>query len=319
MRRPSTALVPYAVLGAASLGLFSACGGTNGRENLPNGGNLTDPSADGGPALDSAQPFDGGFDAAPDATLDAAAATSEAGDDSGAFDATILYADAARLPDVFVVESGPVDSGPVVPPPWASWPVCQTDTQVPYDCPLTDDAAGCPTRVWWKNEKCDECIRAAIASDHASGSTYGTYPPCSDLHGAGPAMSPSAPDPKSSQFDLCAGLFTCVLDQCTDMTTCAKAVAIFCGTESTADCEGEAGPAGPCVKQVQAAYESVDPTFIVNHFETDPIPGQVGSEGKEIGYLLQLAFINCTTYCIVADAGPSQLDAAPNPTCNTSP
>src|SRR5271167_1623940 len=116
---PGAALALAFILASA----IGACGGTSGHELLPAAPGSPSSGASGGMAPDAND--DGPADATP----------ADGGGDSG-FDATIEYADAARLNVALeAAAAAAVPEGSVAPeaaaPPWAAWPLCNQDTYDP--------------------------------------------------------------------------------------------------------------------------------------------------------------------------------------------
>jgi hypothetical protein len=304
----------FLACGLTLLGVLSACGGTTGREDLPN----SDPALqDATVASEASAQLDGGFDAsvaAFDATGNVADATLEGspGDDSSnlGFDVEILYADAARLPHF---EGGPAsdatveaEAGP--PPPWANWPACACDYVNPNNLslpPVPDEAGSCPTFVWTNSGACDRCIRVNCDGPQSPGAAPFLFPPCCDLSHDG-GVATSGPATGVLKFQLCGDLFSCVLAH--DNAVLLQSD-LYCGRGvTTMDCE-HGSASGPCKSEIEAAFETTDPTTIINNFiATDPGQG-VDLSGTEVTNLLSCVDVpmDCKDVCfpVISSEGGS--------------
>lgn len=301
-----------ALAGAFACG-FVACGGTSGREGLPQA-STADLPADGG-ADTTASPADGAStDAAADSTRSPAdspaGSPAEASGDDGGFDAGIEYADSARLPDVFA--PGTADSGAAVVNAWASWPVCAPDIPFLDDNgdllggEATDDAGACPVYDWTAlsgsdagmaaGQACDECIRsnACGAASILSNAAYGIFPPCSDLRAAGTSSQGPPSLAGKPLFDLCAGLFECVLRTgCAISVSPPKVVNCYCGTAKGQACLQPGAANGACMLEIEGAMQLTDPMSITGLL-TDPTATAAWHAGAEVMGLFDCALTGQT-------------------------
>jgi hypothetical protein len=310
-----------AILAAFSLAVLEAvvaCGGTNGREGLPNQGNPPPTDQDGTVVgKDGSQDALSGDAAGNDATVETGA--------DGSFDVTIQYADAARLPEVGLGESGGSDAsaeaGVVI-----NLPTCACD-YIPANialCPVPDDGGSCPTHVWTASERCDQCVRYLC---EAPGSLF-SFPPCCDIDRN--AKASTGPGKGTPLFALCADVYSCAMQACSQgqcgttstSGTTPHLSGIFCGQGViTDDCENTTdpskGPKGPCRQQIESAFQGLAPNEILLQL-TSTVQAKPFSPGSEVLALVQCAIANCTQYCFspdagVVDSGPG--DGAPPPTC----
>lgn len=316
MTRSPRATAMLAAAGIAAFAEIEACGGSTGREGLPIG------SADATSETGARAPVvEAGLDANPPASDAGPPATSpgDAGSDAS-FDATIEYADGARLPDVGAptTEAGAAEAGGP-PPAWTTWPLCaceQVDlmkfnpgsTLVDSGAILMDDASACRTQIWTNSQACDDCIRnnGLADSTNAIGNGISLFPSCCDLSrdGGGASAGPAKGNGKS-QFQLCAELFACLFDQQATLSLEA-----YCGAGvSTATCVN-GGAAGSCKAQVEAAFETTSAQEIVNQDWNANTQGKVGSEGEEVSYLYNAALMSCAAECIPTPS--SSADASPD-------
>ena len=312
MTGPSNAAALLGAWVAAALVVLSACGGTNGREDLPNGGDLSsaneDATVDG--QAESSVPLDSGSDAVPDGAIEAApdgALDATLGDDSGdaGFDVDIMYADAARLPHFeggAIADSGTVEAAP---PPWANWPTCACDQLASNGQDIVVDEAGtCPSFVWTRSATCDSCLRNA-GCDTPPPPTW-VFPPCCDVREAGAATT--GPGQGIPKYDLCAALTYCAYHKYVASPN-SSVVEIYCGDASlSTDCPAGKGN-GVCRAEVESAFETQDPHTILLNF-TSKAQGQLGSEGVEVASVLGCVSANCATQCLTAGGGATDAGGA---------
>ncbi|HEY4013595.1 MAG TPA: hypothetical protein VGM06_09670 [Polyangiaceae bacterium] len=240
-----------------------ACGGTTGREGLPQ---QTAPTSD---ASDSTFENDGSLDAGSDATL----GMNDTADAAIDVAAIIMYADAARLPKV-PDASVLVDAGAVV-EPWSVWPTCAPDSPI-FDPtnPLqvlgesADDGGACTGFNWLAvgdagvvgdaGKACGDCLRENVCGVPVVG---GVFPPCSDLREAGTAAEGTGAG--QPLFDLCASLFDCVAQTSCVGTSSEDPNAMtfncYCGTAAGGACLVPGAANGPCKTQIEAAFQVAQP------------------------------------------------------------
>lgn len=285
-----------ATLCIASTILALACGGTTGREGLP----------------------DQGIDGGQDATVTIADASGPEADlDSGAFDVTILYADRV-LPDVAVpidAEAGAGEAGnpwPNCPPflpvlgfesdgaailltPDAALAALQSgtyDDQIPseYDdagqiVPAPDGSV-CASYGWLGSPAIDDCTMQQTPG-------FIGLPPCNWCADAGVAAA--GPMAGAERYDVCMALYQCAL-----RTGCGAArgsavasnAPCLCGAASAAECEMDAG--GPCATEELAALENVSgpgaiESALKGYFNYDLGVGQEGTCGSVLNVLFETA------------------------------
>jgi hypothetical protein len=290
------ALVMAAMLG----GLF--CGGSTGREGLPQQLATGEPNADG----------------AADSTVGATIGSP----DTGAFDVVILFADRG-LPDV---AAPPSDAGTAEGgaggypwpdcPPWVPvtngvpTPLAQAFTLIPAeyddagDVLLTDagkvlpdpDGSPCATYPWLGSTKADNCL---VSSGSAE---FVPFPPCNWCVNAGTAVQ--GPGAGEARYDLCIQLYQCMVrtgcgQRDVPGVSLAASGGCLCGT-NTADCDAN----GPCAKEELAAMESLsDPASlgVTQLAYTSGDPKMIGYCGKFLNNVYLTAF---QTGCFRGDGGP---------------
>jgi len=234
-----------AALSTTAILVGFGCGGTTGREDLPaQETNLGAPDVDAG--IDATLSGDGGADD---------------GQDNGAFDVTIVYADRV-LPDVTPPpETGAGEAGypwPNCPPFIAvrggmAVPLGTERDQVPAaytddgGSVVAPDGSACDTYGWLTSPTVDECVTST-----AGNPAYVLLPPCNWCVDAGTAVQ--GPRKGDSRYSICLDLYECILaNQCglsaDDQSSC------LCGTQSGADCANNPQPTGPCANLEIAALE----------------------------------------------------------------
>ena len=335
MSGPSNATTLLVAWVVAPLWALGACGGTTGKEDLPDVGSPYSVDQDATVDAEASDASDGGFDqGTPDSGLDATLGALD-GDGDSTFDVTIQYADAARLPDVVAVaeSGGGMDSAAETGPVGPTWPACGCD-YVPTDitlCPVTDDAASCASSqfVWTRSARCDQCARYNCEISNEIGNTTPPLPPCCDIPRTG-NIATSGPKTGTSRYDLCVDYFSCIVRSCSGgQCTQSSAVSVLCGDAGTTDCEmGKTN--GPCANEAFAAFEQnpTDPsaiTFMINHFTDVTLAGKVGAAGGEVGGLYAcmvqpVTNAGCYELCFSADAGDDAApgyspDGGPSPSC----
>jgi hypothetical protein len=234
----------------------AACGGTNGREDLPA---TPSPNAPDSAVIDATIASNGGDDAAiADEAIDT--------------DAGIQFANPNRLPgsaqgagsgEGGTALTGADGGAEAAAPSWASWPTCIPDSLLTHPTrEVPDDSGTCPTFNWTPTfgadggsdagETCDQCLRKSVCG---IGTPQGIFPPCSDLRTAGTAQQGAGMG--EPLFDLCAALFTCVSQSSCTGTDPSGANAdihnCYCGTATGAACLVEGGANGVCKTQIEMA------------------------------------------------------------------
>jgi hypothetical protein len=261
---------------ATGLGGLFACGGTSGHEDIP----TTPPASSGGD----------------DATVEPEVDSGSA--DATTVDVTLQYANPARLNNV-------VSLPPAVNPDagsdaaYLNWPnYCSCDDP---NSGNVDDAGMCGTYVWI-NPACDNCIR------NIAGCAYGysgSFPPCCGLAEAG-LVGPGSPAMGEGQFVACGNLWDCVMDNANVWVNSGVPEDLFCGDAGASCSVVTSGPGaanGPCLSEVQSAYETQDPAAILTSWSNFLLPGSPGAEGHQIIALLPCVLHNCKDECFPADAG----------------
>jgi hypothetical protein len=286
---------------------LEACGGTNGREGLPQPNTST------------------AADAGVDGTLEAA--SPDGGDASEAFDTAIQYSEAS-LPDI----SPPRDAGNMQ---VNSLPLCAPDipavlnpdgsvtpfyeggtatlggagSGTPTELPaiftddggqvLAPDGSPCATQVWLGSAACDECVRVGtggVPNDPWHGA-FGTavLPPCSDLAEAGTAAVGLGAG--QTRYQLCINLYNCIMRTgCWATSPPGTLGACICSYPSAFSCFAEGGP-GPCLDEEKAALEisggtPPDQYLLLNKILFDTNPG-VGHAGGATNWMFQFMNDNC--------------------------
>ena len=255
-----------------------------------------------------------------DASVDVSVPDASANDvfDTGAFDVTLLYADAARLSgyeasspsssdsSVAVNEGdsgsggdgAPGDNGEAdvqveaAPPVWDTWPTCACDTLDDLANTVVDDSGTCSTATYTQNASCDYGIRyEGPACDTQAG--YTEFPPCCGFRDAG-FPGANAVDPTHDKFFLCGQLFTCIFGP--DAGFYAPLAAGHYGTDNIyypycgdrpdgavgvggTWCFQDNQAQGGCKPQIEAAFETTDPKTIQAGWGKAIPVNQVGSVG----------------------------------------
>jgi hypothetical protein len=270
-------------------GLAFACGGTTGR---PDTGETPTPTGE--------QP-DGGMDSTvviPPTPIP----------DAGLFDVVIQYADRV-LPDVSVPGEGGSEAGYPWPncPPWVkvnaagavvpliragTWVVTEyddtgmvvtNDAGTPVPAP---DGSPCATYPWYGSAATDQCLNAVLytVGDPAR------FPPCSWCVDAGTVMQGSRLG--DQRFTVCEDLYLCMLNSgCAasgDPATC------LCGTESSAVCQADHNPPGPCASQEMAALEEIpgDTSDALQNYLSGFGSSALGVCGSELNSIFDLGNSN---------------------------
>jgi hypothetical protein len=232
-------------------GLAFACGGTTGR---PDTGETPPPTG---------EPPDGGMDSTviPPTPIP----------DAGLFDVVIQYADRI-LPDV----NAPSEGGSAAGYPWPNCPawekvnaagvvipgsrpgtwivteyddtgmVAIDDAGTPVPAP---DGSPCATYPWYGSAASDQCISAVgyHLGDPAR------LPPCSWCADAGTVMQGSRLG--DQRFTVCEDLYLCMVNS--GCAASGDSQSCLCGTESSAVCQADHNPPGPCASQEMAALEEI--------------------------------------------------------------
>ncbi|HZU85271.1 MAG TPA: hypothetical protein VE987_20210 [Polyangiaceae bacterium] len=276
---------------APAVSIEVACGGTNGREDLPMDSVAGDATTVGDAADSGVAP---GADAAGDAAVDVG---------NGAFDVVIVYAD-RELPDVGTTPgAGDAEAG-------SAWPNCPpfipvrngrpatlmtyTD-QIPSDyddagnvVPARDGGA-CATYPWLGSVAADHCTTSN------SGDSFVLLPPCNWCVDAGAAVQgPHAGEPR---YSICMRLYSCMMQ-----SGCGgNGLTCLCGSEDpTTTCPTDPHPPGPCADLEMGALEETPATLqdaVQNFLDTDPaFTGSCGS-------LLNALFASAVSDGCLADAG----------------
>jgi len=287
-----------------------ACGGTTGREGLP------DPSPDGGQDATVALVETGGQDASLG---------------TGAFDVTILYADVV-LPDVAApaAEAGeagypwpncppflPIvgygsDGAPVVLPPDAADLAID---QIPsaYDdagqIVAAPDGSACAAYGWLGSVAIDQCTES-----NSSGTSFALLPPCNWCVDAGTAAA--GPGIGSPRYELCIALYQCMM-----RTGCAARGNSYCicGTPSAeSGCFVDAG--GPCANEELAALEALPGSAgvetAVKNFVNDPT-AMGGTCGSGLNQVVTADTFD--TSCFPCGGIGTATEATPNAAAGTCP
>jgi hypothetical protein len=260
--------VALAVFGVAG------CGGTTGRPDMASTG------TDGGTTPATATEMDGATEPGMDATV------GEASTGPVEFDATIMYADAARLPH-FDFDASP-DGGEAAPPGWESWPPCacdsvQVDPAAGFPVDVSPTAGACSPQeiVWTQRPACDRCYQYVAYEGNPP------FPPCCSLRDGGTAVA--GPMMGQPLFNLCGGLYSCFLN-----SGCwyppGDYLACICGDAGQDDCNAGKGN-GVCEKQFEAAFQvipgsadqNIQTSLANNSAESDPnAPAYTGAVALRI-------------------------------------
>lgn len=304
--RRARVLCAALALASVPAGLCVACGGSTGREGLPQPPGIGMDS--GGDTTISIVAEANTDDVASADTTRSVLEASSIDSNEGGFDAGIEYADATRRPDVLATSGAGADAGGPTAKPWDTWPVCKQDTPVstnPADLcasavgEIPDDAGVCPTYRWVPSygdasATCEQCLR-----DNTCGiCKVGVFPPCSDLREAGTAaQGPGAGKPL---YDLCAALFECVVhSNCLLDGIPARPDNCYCGTASGAACINPGAANGACKAEIEAAGQVSKSTVasdVLSHITDVTHPTYHPS--SEV-----MALFNCIN--IAATVGPS--------------
>ena len=260
--------------------LAAACGGTTGHE----GDSASVMVLDAGPS--DATTADGTPEAA--SGLDADAGVDDA---SAIFDAPIVYADAARLPDVAVAPPG--DGGHGGTPLPSCGNVCEGNEGgacTPTECLFYHQAPGCY-----------ECLFQAGCLDDSPPPVgfNDTNHECSDLTmpGADGGAVDSLDPLGTPRRQRCLDVIQCTLANSSAAPTLAFG---YCGTQpTTVSCTtATPGQTGPCLAVEQAGVETVDPTTVLGRYTNTAYGGGMGNQ------IFQCAIANqCGTCLHAPDAG----------------
>ncbi len=278
------------VAGALSASIWTAaCGGTNGREGIPV------ESADANPEM-----------------LDATMGPGDAGLDATTVDVTILYADEGRLP---VFEAGPDTGGVEAGHPWDNWPACACDVLDPDTATGVDsvdsgvcaapDVVGNQAFLWTGSARCEECVRNPDFGCSDPIPTGDVFPPCCDLRGkdGGPdPVAASGPAAGQSEFQLCAALWTCLVDNGA-LVKAHPYQYYFCGPHY--DCSQ--GANGPCAKETFDAFQLTDTSrsYILTNLLIQSIPSiYAGAEAYAVTTCIG-NLCGAQNDCSAGDAGGS--------------
>ena len=227
---------------------FAACGGTTGKPDL--GAATQSSSSDGGP----------------DATATMTSDDGGAGDDLTNYDATIGYADGARLPVTSLDSGGDGggggEAGSVA---WQTWPVCPCD-DLSSGLGVASTAPGCGVAdvVWTWRPACDNCFRGL----GGEGQTHGYLPPACSVRDAGVAAG--GPATGQSIYNLVAELYACLLQTDCVENPDTHYYYCYCGSVALDTCRAGTGT-GPCKSQIEAAYQMIagsqdqGPAYVVNN------------------------------------------------------
>jgi hypothetical protein len=278
-----------ALIGACAV--LGACGGTTGREDLPQ----TETTADAETTIDGTLTGD----------------SDEEDIDSGTFDVVIRYAD-RTLPDVIApVEAGPdAEGGGSGFPDCPSWIALDDVGNITSDPTVAStfvpavftsdggageapDASTCATFPWYSSFA-EPCFL-----DKVAGSTdFVPFPPCNWARSSG--MAVTGPKAGASRYDNCMALYACI-----ENSGCGRSgnpVSCLCGSDTVSgDCTMD--PAGPCSTDIQNAFETPDltvpnVTYILKNFYASDLTQPYGAPGD----LLELYQTAQSFRCFV-DAG----------------
>jgi hypothetical protein len=279
--------VAVSMAGAAIVAV--TCGGTTGREGLPQ---------------------DDGTDA------ESLAEGGMAGLDSGAFDVTITYVD-RFLSDIVA----PPDTGQEGGSPWPSCPpfmAVEADggpvplgsalevNEVPGDYAgdggevPAPDGSPCATYGWLGSTAADNCLLQLASAE----GDFAFFPPCNWCADSGVASVGAGAG--IALYDLCLDLYTCALQTGCGAASAAYPSACLCGSASGPDCILDAG--GACAAQELAALQATQATVqtALENYAGDPTAAQnnPGYCGAALNYIFQNA---ADIGCFPADAaGGSQ-------------
>jgi hypothetical protein len=281
MRRPEiaatrgrSAAAQVAFTAAAALAI--GCGGTTGRDGNPGAPSDASPSD---AAMQDATAAADAFD------LDASTV-----EESAAFDVTIVYADAARLPDVAVPPADGGDAGRV------PLPTCGNV------CDGNEGGVCTPTECLFYHQgpDCYNCLlQAGCLDDAPPPISFGdTGHECADLTAPGADGGPTdSVDPLGTpRRQRCLDVV-----QCTLANSSAQPILAFgyCGMQpTTVSCQtATPGQTGPCLAVEQAGVETVDPNTVLSRYTNITYGGGMANQ------LFQCAIANMCPACLSADAG----------------
>jgi hypothetical protein len=263
------------------------CGGTTGRDGLPQDGDGTDAqsAAEGGAvALESST-----------------------------FDVTITYVD-RFLPDIVAPPDTGQDGGEY---PWPSCPpflaVGPDGGPVPLGSALevnevpgeyagdggevpAPDGSPCAAYGWLGSTAADDCLLQLAPAE----GDFAFFPPCNWCADAGVASVGAGAG--IALYDLCLDLYACSLQTGCGAASAAYPSACLCGNASGPDCIIDAG--GPCAAQELAALQATQATVqtALENYAGDPVAAQnnPGYCGAALNYIFQNA---AEVGCFPADAG----------------
>jgi hypothetical protein len=291
-KRASTSVVSKRRL-AVAISLAGAavaavtCGGTTGREGLP-------------------QDNDDGTDA------ESVVESGMTGLDSGLFDVMITYVD-QFLPDIVAPADTGQDGGGS---PWPSCPpfiaVGPDGGPVPLGSALevnevpgdyagdggevpAPDGSPCATYGWFGSTATDNCLLQLAPAE----GDFAFFPPCNWCADAGVASVGAGAG--IALYNLCLDLYTCSLQTGCGAASAAYPSACLCGNASGPDCIIDAG--GPCAAQELAALQATQATLqtALENYAADPVAAQnnPGYCGAALNYVFQNA---AELGCFPADA-----------------
>jgi hypothetical protein len=280
MRRPeiaatrgTSATVRLVLTVTAALAI--GCGGTTGSHGNP------DAPLDAG-ASDATMQDANGADA-----LDLDAGPVDEGAD---FDVAIVYADAARLPDVVAPPADGSDAGTVLP---TCGDVCEGSEGgvcTPTECLL-----------YHQSPDCYECLfQGGCIDDAPPPASFGDSDhECQDLTVPGADGGPmDAIDPLGiTREQRCLDVIQCTLAHSSAQPVLAFG---YCGMQpTTTSCQtATPGQTGPCLAEEQAGLETVDPNTVLARYTNTMFGGGMANQ------LFQCAIANTCLACLGApDAG----------------
>jgi hypothetical protein len=260
-------------VGGTVLGI--ACGGTTGREGL------------------TTQRGDAAVSTLTDAAVDGTVGSPlQMGDDAGAFDVFIEYAD-RQLPEA---SAPPSDAGGEAGRPWPNCPpflpvgadgkpVNADGGTVPLDMSLDQipaaydntgsvipapDGSACASYGWLGSTAIDHCMTSG------SNGTYIFLPPCNWVADGGVARA--GPGAGHDVYDLCLDLYACMMRTGCVTITGGHGATCLCGDASANDCAMD--PKGPCAVEelsaLQCPRDSASIQLIFQHYK-DPSSIGVGT------------------------------------------